>query len=430
MSNTAMNSEVPVAPAMDAIVEAPKQKKGGFRLLAILLLAACVGICFLNLTTFVSAWATKEQTLIDTFKALFDKANVNEKLFGLLPVLVAGKGMWVMTANLSLYAFVVALVVAAVLSLIAIFAGKRGLLATALTFMTFGGAIYALGVYAVTATQTSKAVFDVFALAFVGVCVFLSFVVKSTKLNNAVWLWLLHFVFALAVTVLLLMAATALKDFGDMKAKITLAIVAVLLLNAIVTYCRKKMCLVCAIFQLLLAIVATVCVYLILKKFNTDVILAAVAIGIALVQLLICLPKREKPVEAEIVEEYQKETYVEAYAYDGGPVAGVQLAEEVYPTVASIEAVKDPDGSARNTVASLLGNGFDPFLITLSTKEKEEFIDLYVLKCKGSMPEIPGYVVGGNNKEFFNCVFIYLGQYREKIPADLLEKMYKFSMKI
>ncbi len=152
-------------------------------------------------------------------------------------------------------------------------------------------------------------------------------------------------------------------------------------------------------------------------------------VGLVIAFLALIIRKKEKKA-VNPLEGFQKEEYVEAYEYDGGPVAGVELAEEVFPTVAAIEAVKDPDGTARNTVASLLGNGFDPFLITLTEKEKNEFIDLYVLKCRGIMPEIPGYVVGGDNKEFFNRVFIYLGQYREKIPGDLLAKMYQFSMKL
>ncbi len=133
---------------------------------------------------------------------------------------------------------------------------------------------------------------------------------------------------------------------------------------------------------------------------------------------------------AEAMKGFKTEEVIEAYAYEGGPVAGIEVAEEVYPTVAAIEAQKDPTGAAKNTVASLLGNGFDAFLITLNEQEKNEFIDLYVLRCRCLMPEIPGYVVGGDNKDFFNKVFIYLGQYRDKIPGDLLAKMYNFSMKI
>ncbi len=194
------------------------------------------------------------------------------------------------------------------------------------------------------------------------------------------------------------------------------------------------------VFVMLAGIAQLAIAYLGAKKWDMYAIVIAAAALLLLI--LVCITTRAKkeepaPVEEPIVVEpidpyadFHTEEIIEAYAYEGGPVAGIEIAEEVYPTVASIEAQKDPDGAARNTVASLLGNGFDAFLITLNEKEKNEFIDLYVLKCKGIMPEIPGYVVGGDNKEFFNKVFIYLGQYRDKIPADLLAKMYAFAMKI
>ena len=128
-------------------------------------------------------------------------------------------------------------------------------------------------------------------------------------------------------------------------------------------------------------------------------------------------------VKEETLSEFAREQYVEAYIYDGGPVASVEMAEEVNLTAAAASGER-PD------LASLVGNGFDPFLFTLGNKEKSEFIDLYILRSRCLMPEIPAYVVGGDNKEFFNKVFIYLGQYREKISNTLLQKMYDFSMKL
>jgi nucleoid DNA-binding protein len=71
---------------------------------------------------------------------------------------------------------------------------------------------------------------------------------------------------------------------------------------------------------------------------------------------------------------------------------------------------------------------FDAFIASLSDEERMQFTDLYILKTV-SMPEIPTYEVGGNNKSFFNKVFIYIGQYRDKIPSGLLAKMYDFSVK-
>ncbi len=171
------------------------------------------------------------------------------------------------------------------------------------------------------------------------------------------------------------------------------------------------------------------------ETFDTNAV-SVFAVAVVLLVLVCFITRKRKPKPApvdpvaEMLKSFKTEEVIEAYAYEGGPVAGIEVAQEVYPTVAALDAQRDPDGAARNTVASLLGNGFDAFLITLNEKEKNEFIDTYVLKCRGIMPEIPGYVVGGDNKDFFNKVFIYLGQYREKISGDLLSKMYNFSMKI
>ena len=73
---------------------------------------------------------------------------------------------------------------------------------------------------------------------------------------------------------------------------------------------------------------------------------------------------------------------------------------------------------------------FDPFIASLDQEERNAFTEIFILKFKGTMPELPDYVVGGDNKEFFRKIFIYLGQYRDRIPMNLLVKMYQFSMKI
>ena len=72
---------------------------------------------------------------------------------------------------------------------------------------------------------------------------------------------------------------------------------------------------------------------------------------------------------------------------------------------------------------------FDPFIASLSDKEREQFTNLFVLKYNGAMGNLPDYVVGGNNDDFFRKVFIYLGQYRDRIPNGLLAKMYKFAVR-
>lgn len=72
---------------------------------------------------------------------------------------------------------------------------------------------------------------------------------------------------------------------------------------------------------------------------------------------------------------------------------------------------------------------FDPFIATLNDEERKQFTDIFILKNQGETKNLPDYVVGGDNSAFFKKIFIYLGQYREKIPSTLLAKMYNFSSK-
>jgi hypothetical protein len=152
-------------------------------------------------------------------------------------------------------------------------------------------------------------------------------------------------------------------------------------------------------------------------------VVSAMQIIIANLQLDKRAKKNTEDAKEEVLSGFETEHYVEAYEYEGGPVAGVEVAEEVNPTMAAASGMQP-------NISSLVGNGFDPFMITLNAEEKAEFIDLYILRCKGPMPEIPTYDVGAANKEFFNAVFIYLGQYREKISSGLLQKMFEHSMKL
>ncbi len=71
---------------------------------------------------------------------------------------------------------------------------------------------------------------------------------------------------------------------------------------------------------------------------------------------------------------------------------------------------------------------YDPFISGLTPQEKNEFGDLFIAGKYGQIG-LPHYVIGGNNKEFFTKVFIYLGRYRNNISAGLLNKLYDFVSK-
>ncbi len=412
-------------------VEVKKPKKALVRLLSLLPLVLCVALLLLSVSVFTGAWTVESQSMLNTVKAMLGSG---EKAFGILPVLFNAEETAALIANLLVYVLLVAILVSVILSIVALISGKACCVRTALGFVTCGALVYLVAFYAISAAKATAAL-DTMVAAIAGVGVVITFFMNLKKLGKKGWLWLLNTVLTLVVAVVATAAFAAAKTFDGTYALAALAVCVLLLMNAIVTYARSKMGVLRGVINLVLAI-AILALCFVAKDLKIDMMLAIVALAVALLHFIVLLIVNRKPkvVEVEEAEDplagFAREEYVEAYAYDGGPVAGVELAEEVFPTLSAISAQKDPTGAAQNTVASLLGNGFDAFLITLNEKEKGEFIDLYVLKCKGIMPEIPGYVVGGDNKDFFNKVFIYLGQYREKIPADLLSKMYQFSMKI
>ncbi len=158
-----------------------------------------------------------------------------------------------------------------------------------------------------------------------------------------------------------------------------------------------------------------------------SLILAAAALVATIVCIIVTRPLVEVIEEEVATKEngFHVEEYAEAYPYEGGPVAGVVMAEEVNPSFI-------PQSPRVSTAGYDFYNSktFDTFIATLNDSERNEFTEIFLLKIKGMMPELPDYEVGGDNKEFFRKVFIYLGQYRDRIPNALLAKMYQYSLKI
>lgn len=158
---------------------------------------------------------------------------------------------------------------------------------------------------------------------------------------------------------------------------------------------------------------------------------AVIAVVIAIIQIVITILQiraRNKAAIEEAKEEVENtfyiEEYAEAFTYEGGPVAGVRMAEEVTPTA------KEAPVSAYTAGYDFYNSkAFDPFIATLDDEERKQFTELFILKHKGVMPEIPEYEVGGDNSEFFRKVFIYLGQYRDRFPNSLLIKIYQYTLK-
>ena len=111
------------------------------------------------------------------------------------------------------------------------------------------------------------------------------------------------------------------------------------------------------------------------------------------------------------------------------PVAGEETKFASYANASAASPAASTAAPATAAYDYYNTQSFDPFIASLNEKEREQFTDLFILKYQGVMNHLPDYVVGGDNSEFFRKVFIYLGQYRERIPDALLAKMYKFCIK-
>ena len=299
-------------------------------------------------------------------------------------------------------------------------------------------------------------------VAVLGLTVFgmiLCLVLAVKRIGKKAWINALQYLFSLVAVAATLMVSVAepfangLASFGigDLHEIIWLAIAEVMIANMVIAGIRvatKKGLVLDLIRYIVQILVAGLSLYFVIafgNGFDLVMILAIIAAAVSVLQLVICIIQKsvakkakkaavaaeeEAVVEesAPVEEEYVCEQYAEAVAYEGGPVEGVQLAEETVPT----PVVEEQPAPEVQTAAYDYYNSrsFDPFIASLADKERNEFTEIFILKYRGNMPEIPDYQVGGDNKEFFRKIFIYLGQYRDRIPDGLLAKIYQFAVRM
>ena len=201
------------------------------------------------------------------------------------------------------------------------------------------------------------------------------------------------------------------------------------LISLIVIFSGSRKALKAALILLDLGAIAyTACYFVVAGAMDMNSLILAAGLIIATIICVIATKPKVETIEIEEESEddgFVVEEYVEAYPYEGGPVAGVVMAQEVNPSFLPHEPHVNTAGYDFYNSKS-----FDPFISTLNAEERNSFTELFILKYKGTFPELPDYEVGGLNKEFFRKIFIYLGQYRDRIPNDLLGKIYQYSIKL
>lgn len=391
-------------------------------------------------------------------------------IFGIIPTLADTSTALGQFAGLTVYVAALCLVLAVVCGIVAIFSTKNApcRLRATVFFLTFGtSALFVsafLSGYQINAAKwVELLILDVYPLAVAAVGFIALFILACAKVGKKAWCNLLQTVLAfVAVSAIAFFTsaneaafATLFKSFGlaAMVDVLTLVVYVVAMLGAALALLRltsRKNNAWDLIRYIVVLLVAGVSVYaaFVATVEQTMLIVAIVAAAAALLNFIgwffkgckKC--KKEKKVkekaakvekavkEVPVVEsapqeEYIREEYAEALPYQGGPVEGVEIAEEVNPTyVAPLPEVQTAGYDFYNC------KSFDPFIAILSQEERNQFTELFILKYKGVMPELPDYVVGGDNKNFFRKLFIYLGQYRDRIPDGLLTKIYQFAVRM
>ena len=419
-----------------------KQKKNvGYRLLALLFIALSVVALILPVKVFKTASAGLELQDLSIINAIKEALGSEYSPF-LTGNLLAGVAIYVI-------ALVAALNV--ILGLIALFSGKKAPgLARAMAFIsTWGFAIYAASIVLGSSYAGNLEVtFDVITLALAVVSAFFYFILALAKNGKAVWIETLQTFLVVAYSAAIILAishkgsavVSAVKE--NFIGKILLiAILAWVVFNLFVGALRLMSAkgirgsIVRYILSMVFALLC--CVVFILCKLDSASfhIFSIVAAVIALLQIILAIAQLKKAHKQALVEKeesihksFRVEEYAEAYVYEGGPVAGITMATEVKPSDLSVDMLPKKAETAGYDFFNC--KSFDPFIAILDNEERKQFTELFILKWKGIMPEIPDYVVGGDNDEFFRKLFIYLGQYRDRIPDSLLAKIYQFAIKM
>jgi len=471
--------------AADKPAKAPKKCKNVFsRILAFLLAVAPIALLCLFPIPLLKGTESHalqtDTTLLKEFLAMFGKNSEATKVFGFLPLLNAiddfGKLM-----SLALYFIPLAMVVTVILAIVAIFSGKAApKLVRGITLInTFVYGVYTLSMWAIAKHFAFDFPLNYYLFGIVGGSFLVYLIYSFVKGRCNTWLSLLLFIFTAAYlgayVYLYAMNATfktametvlaseangmfGLKD-STFFTYFFLGFTALGAFNLFVSLLRlpSKKGLVFDIIRYILNFLlggAWLFFYFTVDAFKNvenGMIIFIIAAAVALIQVVICFIAKSAKKKAAKKACKCEATKAEKAAEEKEDEETVTVVATSYPhTVAEeeIEQAEDPaekkeekeekpeeekvEAPAPQSTAGYdfyNSKSFDPFIASLSNEEREQFTNLFILKCQGEMKNLPDYEVGGENSDFFRKVFVFLGQYRDRIPDGLLAKMYQFMSK-
>lgn len=407
----------------------------GYRIAS--LLAAIVAALAIVLIPFqavtAAAQAPESLSLLDI---ILKAVNGGHTALGFLPAFDLPGAIGIVY-NVSMYIFAACLATSAVIGIIGLCSGKGTIARTSACFLFIGAAVYTISANLICASFTA----DLLSLAIALVAAVMYLIMSLTNIGKIAWLHFLQFVLSMAFVLCICRPLGASESFKEEPLR-TLPMIAfylglvVVFANTVVALARisRKGGIIADLVRFIIVLLSALLVTL--AAADNNILWSLLSVAVATLQIVIVIivlvKSNKKAVETAAKEAgeaavagFRTEEYAEAYAYEGGPVSGVLMAEEVNPSFLPHEPHVNTAGYDFYNSKS-----FDPFIATLDANERNEFTETFILKFKGTMPELPDYEVGGDNKEFFRKIFIYLGQYRDRISQPLLMKMYQFSMKI
>lgn len=421
------------------------------RLLGVLLFVLGV-VPFFVAVQVIKGSTVESMSMLNAVSELFS-GNTTCKLLGILPVFGDASCASASLNGIAFYVFFLGLLATAVCGIIVAATMNKRILVVASAIFAFSTGAYALSGFVLAGVMQANAGLDIvsFALMLIGAAMYLTFAIKKNGkkiISNLITLGISFII--LAVFVL------CVKDYNSSFNKygaplnltskhITIFILGFgslcVLYDALRLMIASKFKIDVARYIVGAVVSAVVAGAAIVNKDMTFLVLAAITVILSIVLPVLAHQQRkskQKHLEEEFISDIPEveddpepqfvvEEFAEALPYDGGPVEGVELAQEVNPTF---------EDSMLPTHVNTAGydfyncKSFDPFIAILNNEERNQFTEIFILKYKGLMPEIPDYQVGGDNKEFFRKLFIYLGQYRDRVPDGLLAKIYQFNIKM
>lgn len=416
-----------------------------YRAIAAVVVIACVAAFFLPYTFFVSSpdgLATTELKLYKLFELIPDAPF---KFLGFIPMFANPKGVLGLSGGLVTYVLIAFLAAACVLAFISLILGKKAelLLTLSLLLYTWGAALYMIAVISISCYLPMKIIFDAGAITLAAIGTLAYVVFLYVKLGKKICILnSLRFLLTLAFTVCLFLAlAFDYTLVSKLLAKsafykvLLVAATALTIANVVFASVRaaKKRAFAADFINSAIELAVSVAlVALSLSASVTNVSLLifssiAAAVSVALFVLTFVglkISKRKGKAKASPAENKESAPAPAPKTQPApvAPVKSVAPAAKPAPAVTPVAPVKSAPAAMEDFFA---GKQIDRFIATLDVAERNQFASLYFLKPENVMSEIPAYQINGNNKTFFEMVFITLGEYRDEIPDSLLFKMYQ-----